>query len=164
MNGIAGSGARAKMVELIRKIRVGLLTTVDHSGRFHTRPLQTLQVEHDLTLWFFTDWNSPKVSEVETDTRVSVGYSDPANNLYVAVTGTATLLRDSGKAKRLWRLEQRAYYPRGPDDRRLALLRIRVERVECWIAPGRVAHLLAAARALFSGKPAEIVGKYLRIE
>ena len=35
---------------------------------------------------------------------------------------------DPQKAKELWSLEQRAYYPRGPDDERLALLRVRIER------------------------------------
>jgi general stress protein 26 len=48
-------GDFAKLGELIRDIRVALLTTVGRDGRFHTRPVQTLQVEADRTLWFFTD-------------------------------------------------------------------------------------------------------------
>ena len=38
-------GDWAKLGKLIRDIRVGLLTTVDLDGRFHTRPVQTLQLE-----------------------------------------------------------------------------------------------------------------------
>jgi general stress protein 26 len=161
---IAGLPSRAPVAALIRRIRVGLLTTVDHERRFHTRPLETMEVAPDLTLWFFTDWNSPKVSEIETDIRVSVGYADSSTNSYVAASGTGQLLRDSSKARQLWRSEQRAYYPRGPEDERLALLRIQVERVECWIAPGRLSHLVAAARAFLSGKPAQIVGEYFKLE
>jgi general stress protein 26 len=39
-------------------------TTVDLDGHFHTRPVQTLQLEGVDTLWFFTDRDSPKVHEM----------------------------------------------------------------------------------------------------
>ena len=116
-------GDRRKVGELIRAIRVAFLTTVDHDGRFHARPVQTLQVDADETLWFFTDWSSPKVGELHRDVRVSLGYADPAKNIYVAIGGVGTLLRDPRKASELWSVEQRAYYPQGPEDERLALLR-----------------------------------------
>jgi hypothetical protein len=43
-------GDFAKLGQLIRDIRVALLTTVDRDGHFHTRPVQTLQVEGWLRL------------------------------------------------------------------------------------------------------------------
>jgi general stress protein 26 len=157
-------GDLTKLGELIRDIRVALLTTVDRDGHFHTRPVQTLQVEADRTLWFFTDWHSPKVDELHHDVRVSLGYADPTKNVYVAVSGTGSLIRDSQKAKQLWSTEQRAYYPEGPEDQRLALLRVLIERAEYWIAPGRVSYLVAAAMAAISGRPAGIIGENRKIE
>src|ERR1700683_4709353 len=132
----SGPGDFAKLGELIRDIQVALLTTVDRDGRFHTRPVQTLQVEDDRTLWFFTDWSSPKVDELHHDVRVSLGYADPAKKVYVALSGEGGLVRDPQKAKELWSIEQRAYYPKGPDDERLALLRVAMLHAEYWIAPG----------------------------
>jgi general stress protein 26 len=160
----SGPGDLAKLLELIRDIRVALLTTVDRDGRFHTRPVQTLQVEDDGTLWFFTDWSSPKVDELHYDVRVSLGYADPAKNVYVAVSGSGSLLRDIQKAKQLWGVEQRAYYPEGPEDERLALLRVVIERAEYWIAPGRISYLIAAARAAVTGTPAGVIGENRKIE
>ena len=157
-------GDWAKLGDLIRDIRVALLTTVDRDGRFHARPVQTLQVEADRTLWFFTDWRSPKVDELHHDVRVSLGYADPAKNVYVAVSGTASLIQDVGRAKRLWSTEQRAYYPEGPADPRLALLRVLIERAEYWIAPGRVSYLIAAATATLSGTPAGIIGENRKLQ
>src|ERR1700733_8074345 len=95
-------GDLAKLGELIRDIRVGLLTTMDRDGGFHTRPVQTLQVEADRSLWFFTDWSSPKADELHHDARVSLGYADPAKQVYVAVAGSGRLFRDIQKAKQLW--------------------------------------------------------------
>jgi general stress protein 26 len=153
------AGDIAKMTELIWSIRVALLTTVDREGSFHTRPVQTLQVERGESLWFFTAWNSPKVGELLHDRRVSLGYADPVKHAYLAVSGVASLLRDPTKARELWTAEQRAYYPNGPDDERLALLRVQVEHAEYWIAPGRVSYWIAAARATLTGRPTDMVGK-----
>jgi general stress protein 26 len=160
---LSGPGDFAKLGELIRDIRVALLTTVDRDGGFHTRPVQTLQVEADRTLWFFTDWSSPKVDELQHDVRVSLGYADPAKNVYVAVSGSGSLLRDLQKAKQLWSIEQRAYYPAGPEDERLALLRVVIERAEYWIAPGRTSYLVAAATAAVTGIPASVIGENRKI-
>jgi general stress protein 26 len=157
-------GDLAKLLELIRDIRIALLTTVDRDGRFHTRPVQTLQMEDDGTLWFFTDWSSPKVEELYHDVRVSLGYADPTKSAYVAVSGSGSLLRDIQKAKQLWSIEQRAYYPEGPEDERLALLRVVIERAEYWIAPGRISYLIAAARAAVTGTPAGVIGENRKIE
>jgi general stress protein 26 len=157
-------GDLAKLRELIRDIRVALLTTTDHDGGFHTRPVQTLQVEADGTLWFFTDWSSPKVDELHHDVRVSLGYADSVKNVYVAVIGSGRLIRDIEKAKALWSIEQRAYYPKGPEDERLALLRVVIERAEYWIAPGRISYLVAAVTAAVTGTPAGVVGENRKIE
>jgi general stress protein 26 len=157
-------GDFAKLGELIRDIRVGLLTTVDPHGRFHSRPVQTLQVEADRTLWFFTDWSSPKVDELHHDVRVSLGYADPTKNVYVAVSGTGGSFRDVQKAKELWSIEQRAYYPEGPEDERLALLRVVIEQAEYWIAPGRTSYFVAAVTAAATGTPAGVVGENRKIE
>jgi general stress protein 26 len=157
-------GDLAKLGELIRDIRVGLLTTMDRDGGFHTRPVQTLQVEADRTLWFFTDWSSPKVGELHDDVRVNLAYADHARNVYVAVTGSGRLIRDIQKAKELWTIEQRAYYPKGPEDERLALLRIAIERAEYWIAPGRVSYLVAAVTAAVTGTPAGVIGESRKFE
>ena len=86
--------------------------------------MQLLQLESDRTLWFFTDWHSPKVTELQNDERVGLGFADPASSTFVVVSGTGRLLRDPVKARELWTAEQRAFYPDGPQDSRLALLRV----------------------------------------
>jgi len=153
------AGDLRKLIELVRDIRVALLTTRDRDGAFHARPIQTLQADDDGSLWFFTDWSSAKVDELRHDDRVSVGYADPAKNIYVAVTGSGKLLQNLERAKELWTIEQRAYYPQGPHDPRLAVLCVTLLRAEYWIAPGRTSHLIAAAKAAVTGTPAGVLGE-----
>ena len=147
------------VLRLIREIPIALLTTFDSGGSFHTRPVQTLAVENDGTLWFFTDVHSGKAHELCVDTRVGLGYADMAANRYVAVRGVGTLRSDAHKAQELWHFEQRAYYPDGPTDERLGVLRVQIQRAEYWIAPGRASHLFEALKATVTGLPAGVVGK-----
>jgi general stress protein 26 len=158
------AGDLTKLREMIRDIRIALLTTVDGEGRFHTRPVETLDFDGNEALWFFTDRASPKADEVRRDVRVSLGYADPSKHSYVAVSGTGTVFHDPAKARELWTIEQRAYYPDGPEDSRLALLRVQIERAEYWIAPGRVSYLLAAARAALTGVPAAVIGENRKLD
>jgi general stress protein 26 len=160
----AAPGDRAKVGELIRAIHVALLTTVDGDGHFHTRPVETLQVEADGTPWFFTDWTSPKVDELRHDMRVSLGYADPSKHTFVAISGVGSLRRDLKKAQELWSPEQRAFYPQGPEDPRLAVLSVRIDRAEYWIAPERVYYLIAAAKAALTGTPARVIGENRKVE
>jgi general stress protein 26 len=157
------TGDLGELIRIIQDIRIALLTTVSQDGQFHTRPVQTLKVEADATLWFFTDWTSPKVAELDRDVRVGVGYADLAKNVYVALSGEGRLLRDPQMAEELWSVEQRAYYPNGPEDERLALLRVAILHAEYWIAPGRASYLIAAARAQVTGTPAGVIGENHKI-
>jgi general stress protein 26 len=152
-----------KALDLIRSIRAALLTTVSRDGHFHTRPVQTVAVDASGVLWFFTDWSSPKVGELRCDTQVCLGYADTRRKRYLAVSGTASLLRDTRRAEELWKPEQRAYYPCGPRDQRLAILRVQIEQAEYWLAPGLVSYLMAAAKATLTGEPAAVLGENVKI-
>ena len=121
--------------------------------------MQTLRVEDDGTLWFFTDVRSGKADELRADMRISLGYADTAGNRYVAVSGVGTVRRDPRTAEELWQVEQRAYYPDGPRDERLGLLRVEIHRAEYWIAPGRASYLYAALKAAATGTPAGVIGE-----
>jgi general stress protein 26 len=73
------------------------------------------------------------------------------------------VVRDPRRARQLWTAGQRAYYPFGPKDPRLAILRVTIERAEYWRAPGRMSYVLAAARAMLTGTPAGVLGENVKI-
>jgi general stress protein 26 len=145
-----------KLGELIADIDIALVTTVESDGTLHTRPLATLAFEPDGDLWFFISLDSAKLDEPDQDTHVSVAYSHPGKHTYVAVAGTAQVLKSRAKAKQLWMPVARAWFPEGVDDSHLALLRVRVERAEYWTSPGTAAYLLGAAKASFIGRRTSI--------
>jgi general stress protein 26 len=139
--------------EMIEDIKIGMLTTRDVDGTLRSRPLQTVGVDDDATLWFFTSQTSPKVDEAEdTAGQVNVSYANPANQDYVSVSGRASLVRDREKMRELYTKWVEVFFPQGLDDPDLALLRVDVEKAEYWDAPGSsVGRLYGLAKGLMTG-------------
>jgi general stress protein 26 len=141
-----------KLGELIEDIRIAMVTTVQPDGTLHTRPLASLAYENDGQLWFYTAIDSAKVSEVVNDVRTSVAFSDTGKDAYVAVAGTADIVNDRERIRALWTPFAKPWFPDGPDDPNLVLLRVHVERAEYWTSPGKAAYLFNVAKAAVTGK------------
>lgn len=145
-----------KLGELIKDIRIAMVTTVEPDGTLHTRPLASLTYENDGQLWFYTALDSAKVSEVANDVRTSVAFSDTGKDTYVVVSGTADIVNDRQRIHELWTPFAKPWFPNGPDDPNLALLRVHAERAEYWTSPGKAAYLFGVARAAVTGKRTEL--------
>jgi general stress protein 26 len=124
-----------KLAELIGKIRVAMLTTITEEGSLWSRPLLTQRARFDGDLWFITRLDSPKAREVARNRQVSLSYVRPEENVYVSVSGTAQLVSDPKKVEELWDPSYQGWFPGGPGDPHLVLIRVGVERAEYWVAP-----------------------------
>ena len=145
-----------KLGKLIDGIQVAMLTSLDARGHPHTRPMATLEIESNGTLWFFTQQHSAKVSETEHDHRVTVAYADPAKNRYVCVGGYSNLVQDKNKIKELWNPLFKAWFPEGLNDPELSLMKVDVESAEYWDSPSStMIKLVGFAKAILTGKPYE---------
>ena len=154
-----------KIRDLVKDIRFAMLTTIDTDGSLRSRPMATQDAEFDGDLWFFTPGTSPKVDEVERDERVTLSYTEPDDNRYVSISGTAQLVRDRAKIKELWNPALKAWFPEGLDDPDLALLRVRVEKAEYWEYPSsKMVQLAGFVKAIATGKRADDLGENEKID
>lgn len=146
--------AISKLAKLIKDIRIAMLTTTETDGTLRSRPMGTQQIEFDGDLWFFTGADSGKVNEIQHDQHVNLSYAAPEDNRYVSVSGTAQLVRDQNKVKELWNPLLKAWFPNGPDDPNIALLKIDVQAAEYWDSPSSaVVQVIGFAKAVVTGKP-----------
>lgn len=153
-----------KLRDLIHDVEVAMLTTTERDGSLRSRPLQTLEVENDDELLFFTSKKSGKVDEIERDAQVNVAYAHPGNNTYVSVTGTASIEKDRAKVKELWSPIHKAWFE-GPDDPNLIILRVRLVRAEYWDAPsGWIAQAIALTRKMVGEKNPNLDEFHGRVE
>lgn len=139
----SGQDGFAKLVSKIEALEVGMLTTFDDNGNLRSRPMTTQRLE-DGALWFFTDDASPKVEELHHASAVNVSYADPVNQVYVSVSGSATTHRDPHKVRALWNPGAQRWFPEGPDDPRIALLKVEIVEAEYWDVDARTMKRLLA--------------------
>ncbi len=139
--------------ELIRGIKVAMMTTVEQDGSLRSRPMWTHDRDFDGELWFFTKEHSPKVDEVEHDHHVSLAYADPSRDRFVSISGRCALVLDKEKARELWNPTLKAWFPEGLEDPELALLRVSVEKAEYWDTPNsRMVQLAGFVKATLTGQ------------
>lgn len=145
-----------KLNELIKDVRIAMLTTAETDGTLRSRPMGTQQVEFDGDLWFFTYASAGKVQEVQHDEHVNVSYANPDDQVYVSVSGSARLVRDRQKMEELWNPILKAWFPQGLDEPDIALLKVEVEQAEYWDSPnGTMVQLVGFVKALLTGRQAD---------
>lgn len=152
-----------KLAELISDIRVAMLTTFPPGKRPHARPMYTQKLDtenFDGTLWFMTDAESVKVAELITNPQVLITYAAPTKNRFVVVTGTARSEWNPEVAHELWNIHAKAWYPDGPDDPHLALIRVQVASAEYWDGPSQTSYFLNLLSAVVRGKRMETTGRH----
>lgn len=148
----------AKIRDLVKGIDIGMLTTLNENGTFHSRPMSVNgEVEFDGDLWFFTYGDSPKVREIEHDARVNVVFSNPKNQTYVSLSGTAQLVRDKAKIEELWQAPLEAWFPQGTETSDIALLKVEVESAEYWDSPTNpIAHVIGFVKSKVTGQVQQV--------
>lgn len=144
-----------KLGEMLEGIDFCMLTTMD-GGKLRSRPMSTQKFEFDGDLWFFTSDQTHKVAEIEKDNRVNAAYSQPDDNTYVSVSGTAQIVKDKQKIEELWNPILKAWFPKGLDDPTLCLLKVSVEEAEYWDSPNSTLVQIAGfVKALVTGQQAD---------
>lgn len=142
----------AKVAELMKDIKIAMLTTIDRDGKLVSRPMAVQEVEFDGDLWFIAADDQRKTDEIAADPRVNVSFGDASS--WVSISGEASVLHDVAKAKELWNPMVGAWFPDGPESPGVALVKVHATGAEYWDTPGgRVATVISFAKAKLTGKP-----------
>lgn len=150
--------------EVIKDVKVAMLVTETADGSLRSRPMATQQTEFDGDLWFFTDLDSAKVFEIESERHVNVSYADPSHDKYASVSGLASLFNDRSKIRELWNAHAKAWFPGGPDDANVALIRVRPTAAEYWDTPsGTLIDIAGFVKAVTSGERLDKPGKHEKV-
>lgn len=141
-----------KVAELAKDMRFAMLTTVDATGEFISRPMANQEVEFDGDLWFFAERSSRKVAHITANPHVNATLT--ANDKWLSISGTAAIVTDVAKAKQLWNAAVEAWMPQGPEDPSVVLIKINSSSAEYWDNPGgRISTAFSFAKAKVTGKP-----------
>jgi general stress protein 26 len=124
--------------DIIEKVGVCMLTT-QFSGGLRARPLEARPDRDAGVIFFVTDVRSAKEEEIEAAPDVGLVFIDPNDKAYLSVTGRASVMRDADKTKAAWRKTDEVWWPGGPNDPDVCLLRIEPLTAELWDGPASAA-------------------------
>ncbi len=129
---LVGLEAAKKIKELVNKTDICMFCTALGQAPVSTRPMSTQDVDDDGTIWFFSDSSSNKDMDIRSDSRVQLFYANTSSYSYLSLYGQAEELKDDEKAKELWEPILKTWFPNGPDDPNLMLIRVRPESGYYW--------------------------------
>ena len=145
----------AKITELIESSNdMAMFTTRAPDGTLTSRPMALQKAECEGDLWFFAARSSGKMDHIDQDPQVNVTFGSAST--WVSFTGTASLVNDDAKKQELWNSAVEAWFPEGPDDDDVILVKVNGDSAEYWDTPGgRIATALSFAKAKVTGEPYE---------
>ncbi len=152
-----------KVSELILDIGTCMMTSLTPEGRLQSRPMMLQEIDEAGDLWFFTSIQSGKTLSIELEENVNLAFASTAKDDYVSVAGIAEVIQNSIRAQELWSVAAKAWFPKGPTDPELALLRVRVISAEYWDSPSAsVVQVFGLAKAILTGKKYKNPGENAR--
>lgn len=150
---------RREFERLLEGHDTAILTTRGRDGHLRSRPMVLRQAPHGDELWFATAVGTQKIDDVSHESRVGVTlYGGNGRSSYLSISGRAEVVRDRRRIRRLWDESWAAWFPDGPAQRDLVLIRVVPEHVE-WVRPedGRLEVLFSLVKRAMhkraSGRP-----------
>jgi general stress protein 26 len=142
-----------KIQDIVDKVEVGMLTTMEADGEHRSRPMQTQKFDAEGSLWFFTSRSSHKTDELSANPNVNVCYADKSSQSYVSIVGIASLVDDPAVKKELWSPMAKAWFPKGLEDPDLAVIKVKVKEAEYWDSTSsKMIQAFHIAKALATGE------------
>ena len=156
----------AKLWELIKDTRYGMLTHRHGDGQLHSHPLttQSKNLDEGATLYFFVPRNGDIARHVASDPAVNVAYANTDADSYVSVAGQAAIVEDQAKKEALFNTMAKAWFPGGASDPELGLLAVRIVEAEYWdVKDSKMVQLLKMAASAVTGQPPRQMAEHEKI-
>jgi general stress protein 26 len=131
---------------------IGMLTTKWREG-LRSRPLDARPDRDTGEIFFLTDVRGLKDDEIEASPDVCFTVTDKDHNIYLSITAGASVIRDTAKARHIWKKNDDIWWKGGPDDPNVRVLKLVPTKAELWDGPA--SKLVAAyefAKARLSGE------------
>jgi general stress protein 26 len=119
-------------------IDFAMLTTQTDNGQLATRPMSNNgEVDYDGDSFYFS-WDSARtISDITRDPQVALSFQGSAGllgkpPLFVAVEGTASLVRDKAAFAERWSPDLERWFPDGIDTKGMVMIHVHADRIHYW--------------------------------
>ncbi|GAB3431919.1 pyridoxamine 5'-phosphate oxidase family protein [Massilia solisilvae] len=151
------SGHVAALADKLGPVRFAMFTTADQHGHLISHPM-TLQLTDDGGgLWFYTATTAPLWENIAHNPEVNLSFARPDDMLFVSVSGRAERVVDRERIRDLWNVGVQAWFPAGPEDEHVVLVRVDPHAAAYWDSKeSKMVRLFEYARAAFTGNRPDV--------
>jgi general stress protein 26 len=152
---LRGDAAYAKVRDLLAKFPIAFMVTATNA-QVTARPIGVVgdHAAFDGTLWFITDRRSRKVAAIAQGAATSLIFQNDDEGAYLHVRGRASVVDDADRVAELYTPVQRTWFPEGPDDPNLTLVRFDADEADYWEGHQSKVRLgLAFVKSVITGEP-----------
>jgi general stress protein 26 len=147
----------AALAAKIKPVPFAMFTTRDQQGRLASQPMTRQDTDDRGGLWFYTSSLSELWENIAHSPEVNLSFSEPAESLFVSVSGTAERVVDRARIKALWNPVVAGWFPHGPEDEHVVLVRVAPHSAEYWDAnESAMVRMFHYAKAALTGTPPEV--------
>lgn len=131
--------------DLAENIDICMFTTWD-GERQQSRPMSARVKRGENAIYFLTDLEGHKLSEIERFPDVSLAFVDNGAHRYVVIAGSARVSNDRAMIAKLWSAFDKAWWE-DENDPNIRLLTVTPENGELWDSPNSI---VSGAKMLFA--------------
>ncbi|BDT59256.1 hypothetical protein MasN3_27500 [Massilia varians] len=147
----------AALSEKIGSMRFAMFTTRDQNGHLVSQPMTNQEVDADGALWFYTRTTTELWDNIAHQPEVNVSFADPDNSTWVSVSGRAERVVERARIHALWNPMVQAWFPAGPEDEHVVLVRVMPHAAEYWDAnDSKMVRMFAMAKAAVTGSTPDV--------
>jgi general stress protein 26 len=140
--------------ELAKRIGIAMFVTWDGKEQ-RARPLAATVEKDEGAVYFLTDVNGEKDTQIAEYPHVSISFADHKHSKYVALSGKATVSNDRAKIKELWNPFAKAWWD-SPEDPAIRVIKVVPHDAELWDSPGRIVTTISMLAAAVTGRSPKI--------
>lgn len=130
---LGGRDAIARIKELVDKAETCFFcTAVTEQDSVGARPMAVQEVDDAGNLWFLSADDSHKNAEVRADSRVRLYFQGGKHSDFLMLDGVASVSRDKGRIKELWKPIMKTWFTEGQDDPRITVIKVSPEQGYYW--------------------------------
>jgi general stress protein 26 len=132
-----GRDAIPAIAEQLREIDTCMFATRGDNGELRARPMSNNgKVDWDGSSWFFAPGDGRLVAELRRDPTALTTYRADDRFAWVALSGSASIVDDAEAKRERWLPELDRWFPNGPDDPNVALIRLDARAASWWTEEG----------------------------
>lgn len=150
---LSNTEAIGKLKELVADINICLFcTNLKTDDGATCRPMTAIKVCNQGNLWFFSEKNSDKNKEIQSNKYAQLFFSSPAKGSYLVVNGEAEIILDKAKIEELWTPLAKIWFKEGKEDPSISVIKVKPSNCYYWDTDGnRMVNFLKMVASVATG-------------